>query len=267
MASPHEIIASETIPKARQILHIVPRKPRTNFFSLPRELRDEIYKYTLVEPTLWHRRHKSGCGFQFPHGYNFRPSQEPVFEREEHEESDYGRAPVCRSYRSVDDDNDDIRECKLGDNCCKDIAGQEQFTNALTGLSREILEKVKRISVIDRKPSLMLSTSFHVLRAKAREYLQRLVGLVELELPPWWTTDIPEGIAYLEPLSRLRVLRGVILHSFITLSEEPGARGTKTWIRVVKGVPSSFCVCSHEHISYRTSPQMSSNVSATGWEA
>ncbi|KAK5737174.1 hypothetical protein LTR17_006957 [Elasticomyces elasticus] len=49
---------SAPLPKARKILNI---KRRTNFFSLPRELRDIIYEYALVQPSYWNRPHEPHC--------------------------------------------------------------------------------------------------------------------------------------------------------------------------------------------------------------
>ncbi|KAK5690074.1 hypothetical protein LTR97_012559 [Elasticomyces elasticus] len=50
--------ASASVPKALKILNI---KRRTNLLGLPRELRDVIYEYALVQPSYWDKPHEPQC--------------------------------------------------------------------------------------------------------------------------------------------------------------------------------------------------------------
>ncbi len=65
---------------------------KTGFFSLPRELRDTIYSYSLFEPTSWYRRHQPGC----PYHSLTAGSETPIFrcQREEYR---------CRTYAYLND--------------------------------------------------------------------------------------------------------------------------------------------------------------------
>ena len=56
------VIESTLMPKARKILSIKP----SSFLCFPRELRDLIYRFTLVSLPLWERRHKRTCCFHEP---------------------------------------------------------------------------------------------------------------------------------------------------------------------------------------------------------
>ncbi|KAK4959794.1 hypothetical protein LTR10_002682 [Elasticomyces elasticus] len=50
--------ASASLPKALKVLNI---KRRTNLLGLPRELRDVIYEYALVQPSYWDKPHEPQC--------------------------------------------------------------------------------------------------------------------------------------------------------------------------------------------------------------
>lgn len=63
-------LASDASCKARKILSIrfVPRNENSRLLNLPRELRDMIYRYTLVQPRKWDKRHAIGCTYQDLYG-------------------------------------------------------------------------------------------------------------------------------------------------------------------------------------------------------
>ena len=65
----------ETPPKARNILTIkyVERSESSRFLQLPQELRDEIYRYALVEPSKWDKSHVTGCVLRNPNASGETP--------------------------------------------------------------------------------------------------------------------------------------------------------------------------------------------------
>ena len=63
------MMASEQrpLPKARHILCIRSKVPiKRRFLQLPRELRDVIYRYALIEPRKWDKRHQPDCFYYDP---------------------------------------------------------------------------------------------------------------------------------------------------------------------------------------------------------
>lgn len=83
-------------------------------------------------------------------------------------------------------------------------------------------------------------------RRAALKLLGRMLNLVELELSPWW--PIYYGIAYLQPLSRLRHLRGIAI-SATCIGSDTWPNDAGIWIRVAKDLTTRCCWQPEKHAS------------------
>lgn len=73
------------------MLRLVTNSAASRLLQLPRELRDTIYRYVLIEPRLWERRHKPSCSkYNPPITYEYLPFATPDFVKDEEDPDGWG---------------------------------------------------------------------------------------------------------------------------------------------------------------------------------
>jgi len=261
-----------TLPEALRSLRISryvcdPRRPMGFFSMLPPELRDMIFEDVLAEPTVWYRRHKSGCAFRI----TVNPSERPVFSCTE------GRARIegswiqnrydHRCYYDCDCINfDKVAVCKT---ICRGRSGLELlrtckqvteeagavffnknifcfddadvFVDVLSKLPPETLDRVKRVSLLNLLNMRKLEWRLDIFDEKKRPALQllsRMRGLEEVELSPPWTTT-HRSMTYFKDLHHLLCVRAVYLDYVYTGNIE--WKESWTWFRVAEDLDPGPC--------------------------
>ncbi len=225
-----------------------PSDPQTNVFSLPRELRDIVYEYALVDPTLHSQRHNSTCPYWSPARAHETPMPSCLHRAEQKQTwMSSGLYPnhICA-------DSCDwctirpivcMRLCRAALDChyCEPVGryttrrarssgrttcsvsrvffdknlfcfqDSDELFASLGGMGAAALSKIRRLSMLG-DTSRHSESPWYCYREDVRatfKFLARMPNLVELEPLPWWMLDL--CLSDLQPLSRLRVLRAVML--------------------------------------------------------
>ena len=200
-------------PKARAILTITPSRT-SRLLGLPRELRDIIYGYVLMEPTRWDRQHQPGCPWWAADGtVETPPWRLHCNGQHELEGTQYDSWRDChrlcmrrkgigllRASRQVAEETSAVfwEESLF----CFDNA--QQLTSCISSLSTSRLLSIRKLSFLGHRRNGAGTHALVENAAALSHFIAKLEELRELELP---RELIQHNLEMLECLKALRIFR------------------------------------------------------------
>lgn len=213
----------------------LPSKPR--FLNIPRELRDMIYDYALIEPNYFSRRHDAYCKFRVPGSVD--PEKPPFVDTDPNKDCFCTRRQglgLLLANRQVHDEAAPIfwgRNVHCFRNCY-------QLAHNIKQLRKRCREYLRHVQITE--PNYPFDHGYTYTAGEVWDHIFLCKNLRILEIEPnlkfcqWIYSKICANLPHLESL----VLTRICGYSCLPYDIDPYRR-TKIWVKVTQNIPLDLC--------------------------